>query len=121
MVRFRTRWFAPALLITVASAVQAQPAAPTGKRDPLNARAAVPLLVHESAFAQYRRLTDEKVTSWKEANDTVTRIGGWRFYAREAAQPDAPAPAASSPPSSTPTPADPNKPMPADHGGHKTN
>ena len=59
--------------------------------DPLNPQASVPLLLHESAFTQYRRLTDVPVGSWRDANDTVTRIGGWRAYAREAAQPAAPA------------------------------
>jgi len=57
------------------------------RADPLNAQAGVPPLLHESAFTQYRRLTDVPVGSWRDANETVTRIGGWRAYAREAAQP----------------------------------
>ena len=67
--------------------------------DPLNAQASVPLLVHESAFTQYRRLGDVTVGSWRDANDTVNRIGGWRAYAREAAGP-ASSPAA--PPAASP-------------------
>ena len=82
----------------------------------------MPTLSYESSFARYRLLGDEKPASWRDANDTVTRIGGWRVYAREAQQPDpapatAPAPAAGpadAPPAAKPTP------MPAGHGGHKT-
>jgi hypothetical protein len=39
---------------------------------------------HRSAFEGYQNFADEKVQSWKEANDTVGRIGGWRTYAKEA-------------------------------------
>ena len=43
----------------------------------------------------YRPLAEAPVGSWKEANERVNRIGGWRAYAREAAQPaSAPASAA---------------------------
>jgi hypothetical protein len=40
---------------------------------------------YRSAFDGYRRFTDEPVKSWKEANDNVGRIGGWKTYAKEAA------------------------------------
>ena len=96
--------------------------------DPLNAQASVPPLLHESAFMQYRRLADVPVGSWRDANDTVTRIGGWRVYAREAAQPASPAASAPAGSASAPgmKPAEPAKavPMPGDkdpHGGHKMN
>lgn len=46
---------------------------------------------YRSAFEGYRPYTDEKTVNWKEANDTTARIGGWRAYAKEASQPDAPA------------------------------
>lgn len=96
---------------------QAQTASSAAVRsDPLDAKASVPLLRHESSFAQYRRLSDEKLISWREANDTVARIGGWRVYAREAqrAEPVSPrAPTASAPATSTPTP------KPSTHDGHK--
>lgn len=39
-----------------------------------------------SALEGYQPYTDEKIVSWKEANDNVGRIGGWREYAKEAAQ-----------------------------------
>ena len=40
-----------------------------------------------SSFEGYQPYTEEKITSWKEANDRVGRIGGWRAYAKEAQQP----------------------------------
>ena len=116
---------------------QTQAAAKAARPDPLDAKASVPALSYESSFSRYRRMGDEKPVSWRDANDTVTRIGGWRVYAREAQQPD-PAPAAmpgdvkptANAPGAAPAtkPADaapsakPNesaKPMPAGHGGHK--
>lgn len=42
-----------------------------------------------SAFEGYRPYTDEKMVNWKEANDNVGRIGGWREYAKQARQPAA--------------------------------
>jgi len=73
---------------------QAQPAATAARPDPLDPTASVAALGYESSFARYRRLDDEKPASWRDANDTVTRIGGWRAYAREAQGSDpAPAPA----------------------------
>jgi hypothetical protein len=117
---------AASLIATLAT--QAQPAAKAARPDPLDAKASVPTLSYESSFAQYRRLGDEKPVSWRDANDTVTRIGGWRVYAREAQQPD-PAPAAkpgNGAPATkpvdagpAPNPNDSAKPMPDGHGGHK--
>jgi hypothetical protein len=49
-----------------------------------------------SAFDGYQPFSDEKTLPWRQANDTVQGVGGWRAYAREAAQPAsaaAPAPA----------------------------
>lgn len=108
---------AASLLATLTA--QAQPAAKAARPDPLNPNASVPTLSYESSFAQYRRLGDEKPVSWRDANDTATRIGGWRVYAREAQQPD-PAPAAKPADATSATkPNEPAKPMPAGHGGHK--
>ena len=71
---------------------QAQPAAPS-RPDPLDASAPVPLATPVSALARYRPAGDVNVGSWKDANDTVTRIGGWRAYAREGQAPAQAAPA----------------------------
>ena len=115
------RWLTPCTLLAVwlpasltALTAQAQPGALSTTPDPLDPKAGIPTLSYQSSFSQYRRLDDGKLISWRDANDTVTRIGGWRVYAREAQQPDA-APAA---PSAVPN--DKAKPTPAEHGGHKT-
>lgn len=79
----------------------------TERADPLDPQARVPAATHQSPLAGYRRLGDDKPLPWREANDTVTRIGGWRAYAREAQQPE---PAASAPAGRGAAPG---------HGGHK--
>jgi hypothetical protein len=70
---------------------------PPAKADPFDANAAVPPACYESAFKRLRPQREEAPRSWKEANDEVARIGGWRAYAREAAQPDAASAPASGP------------------------
>ena len=51
-----------------------------------------------SALEGYQPYAEQPVAPWRESNDTVGRIGGWRAYAREAQQgASAPAAAASSP------------------------
>lgn len=112
----------PTLLCSAFLAAQslAQPAPTAPRPDPLDPKATVPALRYDSVTAQYRRLSDEKTVPWRNANDAVARLGGWRAYAREAQQADAPTPAV--PATQTPTgmPADAtHKPMPAGHGGHK--
>lgn len=55
--------------------------------DPVASRpdvAALPTkLQYRSAITAYQGYTDQPVQSWREANDQVGRIGGWRAYARE--------------------------------------
>lgn len=93
------------LTLLLIGSLHAQPATPGGRPDPLNPQAAVPPVLHRPALAGYRAAGELKLGSWREANDTVTRIGGWRVYAREAAGLD-PAPASSAPASeSAPVPA----------------
>ena len=41
----------------------------------------------QSVLEGYKPYTDEKTVNWKAANDTTAQIGGWRAYAKEAAQP----------------------------------
>lgn len=79
----------PVLLSVVAAAAAAQTAQPS-KADPANAAAAVPPVVFRSTFSQYQRYAEQSVGSWKEVNETVNRIGGWRAYTREAQQPEPP-------------------------------
>jgi hypothetical protein len=40
--------------------------------------------VFRSAFDGYQPYSDEKISDWKDANDGVARIGGWRAYTKEA-------------------------------------
>lgn len=54
--------------------------------DPSSARAAAP-----SPLSTYRSEPHAPVQGWREANDTVGRIGGWRAYTQEAqSQPGTP-------------------------------
>jgi len=112
----------PSLLLTALLAAQAQAQPTTTRPDPLDPKARVPATRYESSLGQARRIGDDKPVAWREANEAVARIGGWRVYAREAQQPDAPP---STPPAVTPaqsaasTPAATTKPAPAGHGGHK--
>ena len=123
-MRRRSPCALPSLLLTLllAAQVHAQSPAPT-RPDPLDPRAQVPSVRYESSFAQFRRIGDDKPVAWREANDAVARIGGWRVYAREAQQPD-PA-AAERPavpaqaPAQTPAPAPGVKPMQPGQSGHK--
>ena len=123
------RWLVRATLCTSAFAVQAQgngaqTPAPAARSDPLDAKANVPALNYRSSFSRYRAFGDDKPAPWREANEAVARIGGWRVYAREAQQPE-PAPSGADAPAATKpggaskhTP--PPMPMPPGHGGHKT-
>jgi hypothetical protein len=89
----------PLLLPALVAAALALPAAAgSAPPDPLDARAAVPPAVYASPLPRGRSAEATPVP-WREANDRVTRIGGWRVYAREAASPEpasASAPAAPS-------------------------
>ena len=69
------------LSTSLASAQAAAP--PTAPTTP----AATPP-VFRSVLEGYQPYTDEKAIPWKEANDRVGRIGGWREYAKEAQQAD---------------------------------
>ncbi|GEM_PF-1039057 len=88
----------------------------TGLADP-DARPAasgttVPLRF-DSVLSRYKPMTDQKLGSWRDANDTVARIGGWRTYLKESQTPDTPATTA---PSATVPPAVPAAANP--HAGH---
>lgn len=74
--------------------------------DPTDPAAPVPPLRYESTLKS--RPADGKPVPWREANDAVARIGGWRQYARE----PLPGAAAVSAPAPPPFVADP-------HRGHR--
>ena len=56
-----------------------------------------PALEYVSPIGDYKAYEPQSIQSWKEANDNVGRIGGWRNYSRETSQsqPSPSAPAAS--------------------------
>jgi hypothetical protein len=79
------RWCALAVLVVPAASAQE---AQSGRAaaGPQDAAAEVPRIEYRSVFTQYRRYTEQQSpAAWRETNETVNRIGGWRAYAREAA------------------------------------
>lgn len=84
---------ARALSFAAAAAVAPHGAA---QPDPTAASAPVPPVKYRSLLAGYRSFADVAPTPWRQANDTAAAIGGWRAYAREAAEPAA-APASAAP------------------------
>lgn len=106
----------PAFAQTPPHATQS-PALASKRMDAADPKVALPPLVYSSALQGYRPNVEVEVGSWKDANDNVGRVGGWRVYAKEARQPDVAAPDAGAS-----APARPDaKPMPAGHAGHKMN
>jgi hypothetical protein len=101
-------------LIGVALLANGQPATPPAGAASSTASAD---LSYRSAMEGYQRFSDEKVGSWREANDNVGRIGGWREYAKEAQQGDGSAQAAPKNSSGT-TPAPATRDPHAEHGKH---
>ena len=73
----------PLATAQTAAVPPAKPVAPAATADAAS-------LPYRSALEGYQRYTDEKTVNWKEANDAVARIGGWREYAKEASQSQAP-------------------------------
>lgn len=51
-------------------------------------------LKFDSVLTRYKPMTDQKLGAWREANDTVARVGGWRAYLKDAQTPDVMAPGA---------------------------
>lgn len=62
----------------------AQPAVPSHTLRALDAKAPVPPQRHAPVLARAAS-SPAPATPWREANQTVDRIGGWKAYAREAA------------------------------------
>ncbi len=116
--RFLAAWALS--LAAAAPPAWAQSAPNSSMADPQDAKAPVPPVIYRSPLANYRVLSDDTVTSWKETNDNVGRIGGWRAYAKEAQEPE-PAVDPTPPSADKPVPADSAKPMQGRMGGHKMN
>ncbi len=102
MVASSLRCLIATAICTLACTAAAQTSPSTAQRaDPLDAAANVPAVVYESVFGRRPRSEEAQAIPWREANDQVARIGGWRTYAREAQQP---APAAAIPAAPPPPP-----------------
>ncbi len=71
-----------------------------------------------SAFEGYQPFAEAPLTPWRESNDTVGRIGGWRAYAREAQDADAAGSARTAPAVIPGTAVPPVKPSPATGHSH---
>lgn len=115
MLRFFIRSGVPMAWCVSALAAGPQPAG-RERPDPLDPAASAPRVSYESVFKDYRRFGETQRTPWKQANETVERIGGWRAYAREAQAPDAPA--AANAPGPAPRPAEAGSAVSGD-GAHK--
>ena len=98
--------------LAVSPSVHAQADPKAGKPDPSSAMAVVPAATYSSSLARYRPAGEIKPGSWQGVNETVTRIGGWRAYAREASPPEPTAPLDASRPASAVAPS----PAPAASG-----
>lgn len=91
------------------------------------AGAAKPVLPSQLQYASplraYKAYAGQPVESWREANDRVGRIGGWRAYAKEiqAGEPakDVPQEPAKTPAAPVKAPAAPADPHAGHHGGAK--
>lgn len=109
----------PVSIAAVAAAALALALPTTARTDPLNARADVPPPRTPSALRGYRPATTPEPGQWREANENVARIGGWKTYLREAQQPDAvPAPARAASAAPTPAPTAPTAPASRAAGHH---
>jgi len=81
----RLRCLLAAMLSLASFSIHAQTGPGTTlSADPLDPQARVPQTTYQSPLANYRNLGEDQPTAWREANETVNRIGGWRAYAREA-------------------------------------
>lgn len=119
MVDSILRWLTLTALCAAAFGAAAQsPPPPARSGDPLDVSARVPAVIYESALGRHRHAAEGKAIAWRDANDTVARIGGWRTYAREARQAEPAASVADAPTVKPETKAMP-MPMPLGHGGHK--
>lgn len=75
------------LLLTPPVFVQAQSAV-EDMGGPQPPKLMVTTLQYNSVFNRYHGYDEIQPGSWREANDSVGRIGGWRFYAQETGQDD---------------------------------
>lgn len=112
------RWLCAVVGASASLLAQAQgrgtPMEPTREAAPPAAEQPAPFT---SMLRTYQPFGDEPVADWREANDTVLRIGGWQAYGREArdAMRAAPAPSPPVQPSQSPPS---GATLDNDHEGH---
>jgi hypothetical protein len=82
-------WLLPAGLLLSISLAHAQSSSETVSTVQNNTASVAPFIQYRSVFIQYQGFNEQPVLPWRETNDAVGKIGGWRFYAKEASQPDA--------------------------------
>lgn len=82
------RWLLLSGLLLSSSLANAQSVTTGGTAVPEAAAPADFQLQYFSVFTHYYPFREQPVLSWQESNDTVGKIGGWRFYARDAIQPE---------------------------------
>lgn len=82
------RWLAVSsgLLALTVSAQTAAPGTPAASPGAAPASAPQGPGDYRSALEGYQPYGETKMVPWKAANDTVGQIGGWRAYAKEAAE-----------------------------------
>lgn len=78
---FAAAWLALAL---GGAPVAAEPVRPAAQAPTLSQG-----LTHRSVFDGYQAYAEPALRTWREANDEVSRIGGWKAYAQEAGPADA--------------------------------
>lgn len=77
------------VILAFSSAAVAAPPVPDDQHALHTPQASTAVLHYESALKTYKPYSDQTVQSWREANELVRSIGGWRAYSREAAAADA--------------------------------
>jgi hypothetical protein len=82
-IRFPLRALAVAAALgALPPTLPAQPQAPASAAQGCTPSAAAPC-PYRSAFDGYRRHADQPLVPWREANDRVGRLGGWKTYSRD--------------------------------------
>ncbi len=92
----QSRFFRPGSLPVLSIVLLAGAAAAQAPEQPPQAASPV-VLEYTSTLSGYKPYADQAVQSWREANDEVGRIGGWRAYAREMQAGEAPKDGSSAP------------------------
>lgn len=82
------QWFLPITVLLSVSFAHAQPTPGAAPAAPNNSASQAASFKYISIFTQYHPFKEQPLLPWREANDIVGEIGGWRFYAKEAQQTD---------------------------------